>query len=239
MRSFRVFAVGMMFALSWTAQANDVHDSLGRNPEGEVAFYKLDKKTSGRTSSLVTQGQLKWVVGGFAADIGKFGSWVAKLDYNLKVLIAAPQIGQRTIRIPADYIAYDYFDKLKLTKTIQEEHFKLEYQGQETVTKLDGKEYTDCAKVLAYDIDIDAFAKVKTVMMKAFGIRPTDSHLIKDVTLLLTIKNSVPVVNAVKLDLMATVRGIKTRAGFDYMPVESFVQLPDDVPSKGHKKPNG
>lgn len=195
-----------------------------RNPVGEKALYKLDRKRS-RTSSLISRGTLALEFRSFHPEVGELGAFRGNLSYDLKVRFVGNQAGSQNFEVPYNFVQPEFLERLRVEKDMEiKNSFKVKHLGKGTVTNRDGGHYPNCDKILVYDINMNQANSIAQVLYETIGAvgkavsNKVDNERIdiRDPEIVLHLSSKVPAGNAAKIDLKGIVRGFKVRAGFDY-----------------------
>jgi hypothetical protein len=193
-----------------------------RDPEGEEAYYKVEKGS--RTSGIIKSGQVDTSVGE-KNKVGGKPSYPVDLEYKLKIDIIGTQSGTETIDVPAEYFTEEFLVMLREEKSYEAPKFKIKHQGFVNTETANGEEYRKCDKLFIYDIDTSKFQGLRAALKaaaiqqaKSKGIDLPKGGSIDDLEITALVKYGVPVLGAVKIDISGKYKGTKIKAGADYDP---------------------
>ena len=193
--------------------------SFARDPSGEKAFYKLDRSRA-RTSAMVKSGQLEISVANRVGD-----AYPTTIDYEFSVLLGGDYKGKEVSNVHEAYFTPAFMERLRAEKEIITDSYKVKYLGRGDARTLKGRVYSQCDKVLIYDLDVEKQQElselIRAVLVPAISAQhaellETKGVQVEDAKLLVHVHVDVPALGLVKVDMEGIVQGLRGKAGFDY-----------------------
>lgn len=213
-----LLALALCASFSFSAQAESV-----RNPVGEVANYKLDNNGR-RTTSMIRRGKFQAKVLKHMPDSDKGPAYKTQLKFDLTIDWVGRKTGVQAVDVPEQYFQPEFMDELRRRKKMSFPQFKVSHKGMASVRNMDGKRYSNCDKVLIYDVDTSRSYASSPMMdileqsiLQVTQVTGAYREEIKNLRILAHVKEGVPVLGAVKVDIAGTARGFDFKAGFDYL----------------------
>lgn len=163
---------------------------LEADPVGQVAKYKVDTAKS-RTSGFIRSGEINTFVVSHDATRPLF---MVEFRYDLDTILG-PQYGKKILEIPEEFFLSKFLVDLRQNGTYESGEFKATHLGFQDANNLSGKTYPNCDKV-------------------AIKAKSSEGDLVDAVVL---VKAGLPVLGAVKVDLVVDQDGLTFKVGADYV----------------------
>lgn len=160
------------------------------DPVGQVAKYKVDTAKS-RTSGFIKSGEISTFVLSHDAERPIF---LVEFRYDLDTALG-PQYGKKVLEIPEEFFLSKFLTDLRANGTFESAEFKATHLGYQDAVNLSGKTYPNCDKV-------------------SVRAKSTEGDMVDAVVL---VKPGLPVLGAVKVDLVVEQQGLSFKVGADYI----------------------
>jgi hypothetical protein len=183
---------------------------------GETASYKYNR---GRTSLLILGGKATASVKNFESEGPYAPGYVVELEYDVEVLFKGRLKGKVGLLVPERVFQEEFAAELAQDHPQKVGGFHMDYLGLKDAKDADGKLHKDCHVAKVYNIDLDykptpikGSNGPKVLYHKTIGPKID----VKNLSIVLKVDYSVPVLGAVQLDIFAKAMGIDVNAGFDF-----------------------
>jgi len=187
-----------------------------RNPVNESAAYSVDKDAS-RTSNMVQDGNLTALVSDHDANAKDGPAYKVKIDYDFDIVLAGHKQGSQIVEVPDAYFTEKFMADLRASGHYESARFKMDHEGYEDATTMDGHAYSHCDKVRIYDIKKDGAAPIFDIARAMLAPEGASlSNDIQNLEIRAHVFAGVPVLGAVKLDVSGVYSGLNVKAGADY-----------------------
>ena len=172
---------------------------------GDKANYKVDTD-SARTCQLVRGGKYVLEVTKILPDQSP-SAYEIRVDYDLK--LAPPlgrTIGVKNTQLPTEYFTIDLWNRVRKGGEYVGQGFKMKHEGYVDALMPDGHIYEHCDKVYIYDMED---ITIETT---------TGTYILKNATIHALVREEIPVLGAVKMDISGNIDGFDFTMGLDYVP---------------------
>jgi hypothetical protein len=143
-------------------------------------------------------------------------AYETSLDYDFVLQFIGRRQGNETMAVPAAYFTPEFMTELRRTGQYQTPQFKVRHRGYAHARNMDGNVYSNCDKIEIYDIQqASPAADLARQLLRTDAGMPEFAE-IEDLVILAHVKEGMPVLGAVKLDVSGVYEGVRVKAGADY-----------------------
>lgn len=189
-----------------------------RDPVGETANYDVER-SSGRTSSMIQGGSMATKIVSANPSHPDGPMYNLNIDWTLRIQLVGTRRGTRVVEVPESYFTPQFMQDLRVNGEYVGPTFKVRHLGYADARNMDGAFYAHCDKILIYDIEETANEAIID-LARSFLIPGRDAteagDEIEELEIVGHIKEGVPVLGAVKIDMTGKYQGQRVKAGADY-----------------------
>lgn len=188
-----------------------------RDPVGETASYEVVQSSS-RTSSMIQGGSMDTAITSFDRAHPDGPMYDLEIDWTLRLRLLGTKRGSRGVEVPEVYFTPEFMRDLRVNGEYAGPTFRVRHLGFADVRNADGASYANCDKILIYDIEESANEALidvaRNFLVFEDGVAASDD--IEDLEITAHIKEGVPVLGAVRIDITGKYQGQRVKAGADY-----------------------
>jgi hypothetical protein len=139
----------------------------------------------------------------------------------LKPAVGSARKGTKEIVVPEEYFNDEFMARLREEKEVVTPSFTVRHEGFEDATLISGEVYTNCDKILIYDVKSNKDSFLYNLIESLIDINDVAEGEVRsdleDAELRAHITSEIDAFGAAKIDLKGKSNGINIIAGFDFL----------------------